>query len=249
MRGRDLTSLGGGDLRFPSTLWSRVVSARDDEEEARRRAMEDLILRYWKPAYAYVRFEWGRDNEAAKDLTQSFFAAFLEKEFLKQVAPEKGRFRSFLKTALANFLRKARRDERRLKRGGGALRIPWEEVGDVRDPGPDPARTAEEAFDRVWRSEIVARGIRELQELLEAGGRRVQWEVFEALVLDETEPSPTREQVAARLGLRLPQLDHHLHAARDQLRRLLKGILVEGLADPRDLDDEWSAVLGTETGR
>jgi hypothetical protein len=38
--------------------------------------------------------------EEAQDLTQTFFGRFLEKNYLKDVARERGRFRSFLLAAL-----------------------------------------------------------------------------------------------------------------------------------------------------
>ena len=43
-------------------------------------------------------------EEDAKDLTQHFFARFLERKYLQLADPERGRFRSFLLTALKNFL-------------------------------------------------------------------------------------------------------------------------------------------------
>jgi len=43
----------------------------------------------------YIRHQ-GSSPEEASDLTQGFFAEFLEKDFLSSVDPDKGRFRSFL---------------------------------------------------------------------------------------------------------------------------------------------------------
>ena len=46
----------------------------------------------------------GHSPEDAQDLTQSFFARLLEKRYLGQVGPQKGKFRSFLLAALRHFL-------------------------------------------------------------------------------------------------------------------------------------------------
>lgn len=240
----DVTSMGGSDLRFPPTQWSQVLSARAAETGQRTVAMEALVQRYWKPVYAFIRFEWSKDNEKAKDLTQAFLLSLIEREALDGVGPEKGRFRDFLKASLRNFLRKDHRDARRLKRGGGAARVPFEEAEAV----ADPARSAEEAFDRTWRSEVLKRALDELRLVLTARGKGVYWEVLHSLVLADGAP-PTYAEVASRLGLTVSEVTNHLHAARKKLREVLKCVLMEGLSDPNDLDDEWRSVVGRSVDR
>ena len=46
----------------------------------------------------------GRSKEDAEDLTQAFFARFLERNYLEGLRNEKGRFRAFLLAALEHFL-------------------------------------------------------------------------------------------------------------------------------------------------
>ncbi len=243
MGNAEVTSLGGRDARFPPTLWSQVLSAKDLESPEHRGALEELIRRYWKPVYAYVRFQWSRDNESAKDLTQAFFTALLEKDGLAGVAPEKGRFRSFLKASLKHFLANAKRDQGRLKRGGGRAAVPFEEAGEVPGGGPDPAATAEEAFDRAWRSGVLQQALDAVRVGTIAAGKEIQWRAFAAAVLDDAEPRPVQEEVARRLGISLTDLTNHLHAVRKRLRETLRVILADGLAQEIDLDTEWKDVL------
>ncbi len=246
----DMTSMGGSDARFPATRWSQILSVGAAQTRERGAAMEELVHRYWKPVYAWIRFEWSKDNEKAKDLTQSFLLSLIEREALLGVGPEKGRFRDFLKASLRNFLRKDHRDARRLKRGGGAARVPFDEAVEVADPAPDPARSAEEAFDRAWKSDVLKRGLDTLRDELASKGKGVYWEVFDALVLSPAEPRPTYAEVAARLHVGVSDVTNYLHAARKKLREVLTGVLMEGLTDPKDLDDEWRSVIGSSlTGR
>lgn len=240
----DVTSLGGGDLAFPQTLWSQVLAAGDPGQARHREAIEALAARYWKPIYAFIRFRWAKDNEEAKDLTQAFVASLIERGSLADVGPEKGRFRSFLKAALGNFLRNARRDELRLKRGSGAARVPLDEVEGIAAAGPDPAASAEEAFDRAWRSEVIGRAIEDLRTTLEREARPTRWLVFEAIVLADGDARPTYDEVAARLRIKPTDVTNHLHAARMTLRELLRSALLESLSDPSSLPDEWKSVLG-----
>ena len=47
---------------------------------------------------------WVGPLEIASDLTQAFFARFLEKRYLRSVDANRGKFRTFLLTSLTHFL-------------------------------------------------------------------------------------------------------------------------------------------------
>lgn len=241
MNANGMTDIGGHDARFPPTLWGQVLAAQDPSDPNHRSALDDLIRAYWKPVYAYVRFQWSKDNEKAKDHTQAFFTALIEKDFLKDVDPSKGNFRAFLKAALKHFLLKRKRDEGRLKRGGGVVQVPFEDAQEQPGIGGDPAQDAEDAFDRAWRKSILEQGIRELKQELMASGRAAQWQIFEAGVLGDQEPRPTYEQMAERFGIKVTDVANHLHAVRKRFRDVLRRCLLCGLANPSDLESEWQA--------
>lgn len=44
------TEMGGAAGDFPATRWTLVAAARTGPE-ARRRALEELLARYWKPLH------------------------------------------------------------------------------------------------------------------------------------------------------------------------------------------------------
>ena len=88
---------------FRTTHWSVVLAAREGGAPQASQALETLCRTYWYPLYAFVRRR-GVSIEDAQDLTQEFFARLLRHDFLRNVAREKGRFRSFLLTSLKNFL-------------------------------------------------------------------------------------------------------------------------------------------------
>src|SRR5262245_16764626 len=87
---------------FVSTRWSVVLDARNPDSCRVNDAFETLCRTYWYPLYAYLRRR-GHSPEAAEDLTQGFFACLIEKNYLRNVHPEKGKFRSFLLTAINRF--------------------------------------------------------------------------------------------------------------------------------------------------
>lgn len=151
------TDIGGAGSTFQETLWTVVLRAKESDDVGRREALERLIGVYWKPAYFFIRRR-GHDVEAAKDLAQGFFAAFVEKDFLKAVAPEKGKFRSFLMASLTYFLSDQFDRSRAQKRGGGFNFVQAEEDLMAADGNP------EEAFFRRWAFEIMAQTMSRLKQ-------------------------------------------------------------------------------------
>src|SRR5271170_3695499 len=86
---------------FATTMWGVVLEAGDQDHEKAAVALHQLCSIYWYPIYAFVRRR-GSNFHEAEDLTQAFFAHLLEGQLLQKVDQDKGRFRSFLLTALTN---------------------------------------------------------------------------------------------------------------------------------------------------
>src|ERR1051325_1065419 len=107
---------------FATTHWSVVLAAGQDPCSEAGAALEKLCHAYWYPLYAYVRRQ-GRSPHDAQDLTQGFFAHFLEKRYFKLADQEKGKFRSFLLTAFKRYLVNEFERSNTVKRGGGKVHI------------------------------------------------------------------------------------------------------------------------------
>src|SRR5262249_32540460 len=84
-----------GGQWFPTTHWSGILAAGHAESPGANGALEQMCRTYWYPLYAYVRHQ-GHSPEDAQDLTQEFFARFLENKRLSRADPARGRFRSFM---------------------------------------------------------------------------------------------------------------------------------------------------------
>ena len=110
------------DETFTTTHWSLVLRAGQRGGTESDEALAALCRRYWFPLYAYARRRLPGPEEA-EDLTQEFFARLLEKGALATASPERGRFRSFLLTALKNFLANEWDRANARKRGGGRGRV------------------------------------------------------------------------------------------------------------------------------
>src|SRR6516225_8667689 len=105
--------------RFPTTSWSLIVQAKSGGDDVSREALERLCSGYWYPVFAFLRRK-GLEADRARDCTQDFFVALLEKHYLADVERSKGRFRSFLLVAVSHFFFNWLDAEKALKRGGGS---------------------------------------------------------------------------------------------------------------------------------
>ena len=119
-------------IRLPLQVASQAVQFRDHTLEhcpGRRKmcaersqaALATLCQTYWYPVYAFIRRR-GYSVIDAQDVTQDFFATLLEKDYVQAADREKGRFRTFLLTAVTRFLSKQRDRQRTAKRGGDRRR-------------------------------------------------------------------------------------------------------------------------------
>src|SRR5499427_9519946 len=117
-----------GDV-FATTRWTVVLAAGSRSAPQAEVALEELCRTYWFPLYVYVRRQT-ETHEDAEDLTQAFFARFLEKNYLEKLSSDKGKFRAFLLASLKHFLANEWDRAHRQKRGGGGvtLSLDWQEA-------------------------------------------------------------------------------------------------------------------------
>jgi RNA polymerase sigma-70 factor (ECF subfamily) len=226
--------------RFPTTQWSMVLAARGRDGEASREALEALCHAYWYPLYAYVRSR-GQGPEASRDLTQGFFADLLGRDFLAEVAPERGRFRAFLLASLRNFLSHERERSQALKRGGGVTTVSIDDEDAEGRFGKEPVDrlTPDQLFERRWGLTVMQRAM----ERLGAASRPEPFERLKGYLTGAEDEIPYREAAAA-LGLSEAAVKTAVHRLRKEYGRFLREEIAATVADPADLDDELKHLLG-----
>ena len=143
---------------FPTTQWSRVLAAGDRNRPEATEALCALCRDYWYPLYAFVRRK-GYDAEDAQDLVQDFFVAFLERNALQALVPERGRFRSFLMACCENHLGEHRAHQHALKRGGGRTLISIDHADAESRFSIEPSHdlTPERLYERRWAQTVLER--------------------------------------------------------------------------------------------
>jgi RNA polymerase sigma factor (sigma-70 family) len=233
-----VTDASSRPAAFFTTRWSVVLAVGASDEPARVAALEELCTTYWYPLYAYLR-RTGRRSEDAADLVQQFFAQLLARRDLERADPTRGRFRSWLLTALRNFAANERERQRTLKRGGGRTPLSFDaERADTRYASePADRRTPEQHFERVWAQSVLATALERLADEQRRIGRGAH---FEALLpaLSEQDDAEPHAAVARRLEVSENALKVALHRLRKRLGELVRDEVAATLSDPGELDDE-----------
>ena len=209
------------DARFATTRWTRVVAARGDSTLAGD-ALGSLCEAYYSPVEAFIRARVG-DAEAARDLTQEFFARVLRGGAFDGAEPTRGRFRSFLLGAVKHFLADTRATARASKRGGGAPAVSLD-AGTDTSPGldpPDPHALVEDAvFDQQWAISVLDRALKTLESEFKTSGKA---EHFAVLKLWLTGFSPvSRTEAATSIGLNENAFAVAIHRLRKRFREIVK---------------------------
>jgi RNA polymerase sigma factor (sigma-70 family) len=229
-----------GPRRFATTRWSLILAAADPRSA--ESALSSLCEIYWFPVYAFVR-RTGASIDDAKDLTQAFFTRVLEKGYFTEARQERGRFRSFLLTAVRHFLSNERDAARALKRGGGQVLLPLEfDDGERRyllEPVDD--QTPEHVYERRWALTVLDAAMKRLAGRYEDPERR---NVFVALrpLLTGREPD-SYERIAASLNVTEGTLRVALHRLRKQFAAALREVILETVETDDEVELELQHLL------
>ena len=230
-------STRNGAVAFATTHWSVVLEAQG-ESPAAREALEKLCCTYWWPLYGFVRRQ-GYSPEEAQDLTQGFFAVLLERRDLNAVRREKGRLRSFFLASLKNFLAKARRRAKAIKRGGGQPLVPLEELlaRERADLEPADSLSAERIYERRWALTLLEQVLARLEEESRVAGNPALFERLKQ-VLGEEPDRRSQAGIAQELGMTEHAVKQAFYRLRRRCALLLREEIANTVAAPDDVEDE-----------
>jgi RNA polymerase sigma factor (sigma-70 family) len=228
----------GAAAHFVTTQWNLVVSAGRTSATERHDALEQLCRAYWYPVYAFVRRR-GHDPDQAQDLTQEFFARLLEKNYLHSAHPAKGRFRTFLLTAVERFLTNEWIKARRQKRGGGRPLLPLngEEAESLYQLEPADPATPERLFDRKWALALLRRAMDELRAEAKAAGREALFQEVRSVLSGDSAAAPYAE-IAARLQMTEGAVKAAVHRWRRRYADLVRDAVAQTVAAPGEVEAE-----------
>ncbi len=245
----DDTSMGGVRTQFPSTHWSLIEAARSDRAEERQRSLDALVSAYWKPVYKYIRLQWRKDNEQAKDLTQEFFARLVEKRWLDRFDPGKARLRTFLRACIDGMVINEDKAATRLKRGGDAtlLSLDFESAeGELTQIQIAAPVNPEELFRREFVRSLFGLALERLQKECDAKGKGLHFQLLELYDVEEGGKQQTYEEVGRRFGIKTTDVTNYLSYARKEFRRIVLEALRAMTATEDEFRHEAQMLLGVK---
>lgn len=229
---------------FATTHWSVVVRAKDSQSPEAASAMERLCRTYWYPLYVFVRRK-GHGHDDACDLTQAFFARFLEKRYLRSVDAGLGRFRTFLLTSLTHFLSDEWDKSQAQRRGGGqrVLSLDEEAAEGRYDLEPVDSATPESIFEQRWAQTVL--GV--VVERLAAESEEKRFEVLKGFLLDD-KGDVSYDEAAKQLDLSVAAITSAIHRMRGRFRALLYEEIANTVESPEEVEPEIRHMLAALSG-
>jgi RNA polymerase sigma-70 factor (ECF subfamily) len=227
--------------RFDTTNWSFILRAAPGTTRRLRLAIALLCEAYWHPVYA-SRPPPGILRGRREDLTQGYFARFLEK-VRPRGPPEHGRFRAFLLVSVRNFLHYARDLARALQRGGGRrlVSLVAEEAERTYDARLADRTTPEDLYEAAWARTLFDRVLEQLEQKAARQGKAERVARLRPF-LTESERETGYAEVAAEWGVGESAVRAAVHRLRKEFG-VFRGEVGRTVTDEKDVDDEIRHIL------
>jgi RNA polymerase sigma-70 factor (ECF subfamily) len=224
------------------TLWDTIIHIQEGDEATRRAALDRLTTRYRKPILCFVRLLLPEERRGqAEDLTHEFIQhRLLADVFFRKVNPQLGRFRTFVKKCVANFLEDKRREWNAKKRGAGQVPVSLDETdgeGNHLVEPPGSSLPPESAIDRAWAIQVLEHALSALEREC-ADARRGQ--LFRALKghLGRAPEAGTSAEIGAPLGMDGDAVRQALSRLRQRLGELIKEEVRQTVGTQEDWREE-----------
>jgi len=215
-----------------------VLEAGHGESAQSSVALAKLCQAYWQPLYAYVR-RLGHGPADAEDLTQEFFTRLIEKNYVETADAEKGRFRSFLVTALKRFLANEWDKQNREKRGGGREIISLD-ARDAEDrflAEPADNQTPVTMFERQWAVTLLDQVLTRLETEFSDDGKQGLFDTLKIFLIGEKSEF-TYTELGVQLSLTEGAVKVTVHRMRQRYRELLRNEIAHTVSSPQEIADE-----------
>ena len=206
---------------FPTTRYSAIATLRQGNASEKQSAWESLVRMYWKPVYKYLRIKWHKSNADAEDLTQGFFTSAIEKNFFSIYDPGRSRFRTFLRTCLDGYAANEDKAAKALKRGGGALFVPFDfhqaEI-ELKQNQSSP----DEIFEKEWIRALFSTALDSFRRNCEEQNKMVQFQIFEKYDIERDPGSKiSYAKLSETFGIPVTTVTNYLSFARREFRKIV----------------------------
>ena len=218
------SSFGGPNSEFQSTEWTKIMNSSIGGS-----ILEELYIKYSRPVYMYLCRK-GFNKDQAKDLIHDFFGEkVLGQQLLQKADRTKGKFRTFLLTAIRNYAIDLYRANRPIHELDEEIEIP--------SSSDDP----EIEFDIAWAKELLHSVLMELEAECQSNSKMTHWNIFRLWLL---EPNANTEKINMSAICKKYDLDDASKAynmisnLKGRFRKILRRRFSSYLNSDTEIDDE-----------
>ncbi len=222
---------------FPPTQWSLVALAGKDDE-SRLEALERLLRTYLPALKAHLVLSRKTPPDQAEDMLQGFICdKIIQERLISKAVQGRGKFRSYLRRALDNYVISLFRHDQAKKRVPEQSLVMFEEQTSKIGTNNNIA----DSFDLSWAKNVIQGALEAMRSECGVSNRLDIWRVFEKRILITLEgksPLPY-EIMVEQFGFRSPlHAANVLVTAKRMYKRHLRAIVAEYSKDESQVDDE-----------
>lgn len=223
---------------FPQTRWSLVRRANLSTSMEARKALDELCSVYWYPVYAFIRRQCA-SAEDAEDLTQSYFADLLRRDYLDRADPLGGKLRAFLLADAKLFLSNERGRQRAAKRGGDRVIESLDQALAEQRYGVEPVdgNSPDQLFDKAWAQTLLAKVQNTLANEYAEKGQQQIFEVLQQFIAWNA-GDLSYADVAAKLGKTVADIKVSVFRMRKRYRALLEREVSNTVGSQQEVEQE-----------
>ena len=241
-RGTD--TLRESDAEFHTTPWTWIETLRSDQADLEM--LDRLCRRYWPPVFAFLR-RTGERHDAARELTQSFFAdVVLGRRLFHRADQSRARLRTLVLAAVKNYRVDVWRQQARM---GKTFKLAPELVEEQESQLETlVGSTPDDAFNQRWAAEVLEEGLARCERHYLATDRANHWAAYTARVINPALHGASRRppaDLAAELGFaNAAAVASAVHTVKVRLMALLREVVNESVGrDEVEAEDEFVFIV------
>jgi RNA polymerase sigma-70 factor (ECF subfamily) len=152
-----------------------------EDPEGPRPELAGLLRQYLPAIRAHLLRKRRIHPDRVDDLLQTFVAdKVLQQNVIEKADQLRGRFRTFILTAVENFLISQQRYEYAARRSPGT-RTKMLELDDQRDA--EPSCREGDVFDRTWAREVIGQALQWMKQVCDETQRQREWVLFDKRIV------------------------------------------------------------------
>ena len=226
---------------FATTKWNLVREAGTQPGESRERALEALMFHYRPALCEFLRRKYAYSEPYTEDLVQGFILdKVLRKNLIAKASQARGKFRTFLATAINAYATDVHRhDQSKRRHPRGGLTVITEEIAQQLSDTPDES---ESLFNEALIRQIIAESLHETRAYCSDAGIPEAWTILNERVLNpifEDIPRTSFEQLTERMNLKsVKEARNKLVSAKRVFQRQLRQRITEFSASAEEAEAE-----------